>query len=67
MTPPASADEGLPRVSYSMTGADIEPGVPHSGQPKSAQRKKSFVATIFGRSSSKSSARSSLAAIADEQ
>ncbi|KAK4123443.1 Tautomerase/MIF [Parathielavia appendiculata] len=66
MTPPTSVDEGWPAASQFTTGGAIEPGPTHSPQPKSTQRKTSFVATIFGRST-KSSSKSVLPAIADER
>ncbi|KAK4043964.1 Tautomerase/MIF superfamily [Parachaetomium inaequale] len=69
LTPPDSGDEGLPSMpgSYPQTAPEIEPESPHSPQRKAAQRKKSFVATIFGRSGGKSSGRSSLPTVEDEQ
>ncbi|KAK3898335.1 Tautomerase/MIF superfamily [Staphylotrichum tortipilum] len=55
-TPPDSGDEGQSPVSRRA----------HSPQHKAAKRRKSFVATIFGRSGSKSSSdQSGLAAIVD--
>ncbi|KAL2181607.1 Tautomerase/MIF superfamily [Thermothelomyces heterothallicus CBS 202.75] len=65
LTPPGSADGEPPSMpgSYSRTAPKIEQV--DSGK-KAAQRRKSFVATIFGRSGSKSSDRSSLPAIADD-
>ncbi|AEO57764.1 hypothetical protein MYCTH_2018629, partial [Thermothelomyces thermophilus ATCC 42464] len=65
LTPPGSADGEPPSMpgSYSRTAPKIEQI--DSGK-KAAQRRKSFVATIFGRSGSKSSDRSSLPAIADD-
>ncbi|KAK4106475.1 Tautomerase/MIF [Parathielavia hyrcaniae] len=67
-TPPTSVDEAWPAASQFATEGRIEPRPSHSPpQPKSARRKKSFVAAIFGRSTTKSSGRSVLPAIADEQ
>ncbi|KAK3295906.1 Tautomerase/MIF superfamily [Chaetomium fimeti] len=66
LTPPGSGDEDLPPMpgAYPQM-AESEASGAHSPQRK-AQRKKSFVATIFSRSSSKSSYDPSLPAIADE-
>ncbi|KAK4252340.1 Tautomerase/MIF superfamily [Corynascus novoguineensis] len=61
-TPPGSADGELPSMpgSYPKTTPEVEPG------KKAAHKRRSFVATIFGLSGSKSSDRSSLLAILDE-
>ncbi|KAL2139593.1 hypothetical protein VTI28DRAFT_4934 [Corynascus sepedonium] len=61
-TPPGSADGELPSMpgSYPKTTPEVEPG------KKAAHKRRSFVATIFGLSGSKSSDRSSLPAIVDE-
>ncbi|KAK4237923.1 Tautomerase/MIF superfamily [Achaetomium macrosporum] len=61
---PAAADIPTPEPTPPGSGDEVDSA---SAQPKkSARRKKSFVATIFGRSGSKSSDRSSLPVIADE-
>jgi hypothetical protein len=69
LTPPGSGDEDLPPMpgAYPRTQMEqeSEAGAAHSPRKK-AQRKKSFVATIFGRSGSRHSYGSSLPVIADE-
>ncbi|KAL2135270.1 hypothetical protein VTI74DRAFT_9150 [Chaetomium olivicolor] len=72
MTPPAGVEEGQPSIlpSPNSVGRDISEQTgaePTSPPRKAAQRKKSFVATIFGRSGSRSSDRPALPAIADER
>lgn len=70
-TPPASADadDALPPVPESPTPPDRREATatpqtePESLQPKTARRKKSFIASIFGRSGSRMLRRSSLPAI----
>ncbi|KAL2201239.1 Tautomerase/MIF superfamily [Corynascus similis CBS 632.67] len=61
-TPPGSVDGELPSMpgSYPKTTPEVESG------KKAAHKRRSFVATIFGLSGSKSSDRSSLPAIVDE-
>ncbi|EAQ91018.1 hypothetical protein CHGG_02953 [Chaetomium globosum CBS 148.51] len=69
LTPPGSGDEGLSRMPEARPKKEqgSEAGAAsHSPQRKAAQRKKSFVATIFGRSGSKPLYDASLPAIADE-
>ncbi|KAH6849760.1 Tautomerase/MIF superfamily [Chaetomium sp. MPI-CAGE-AT-0009] len=67
LTPPGSGDEDLPPMpgAYPQMEQASEAGAPHSPRKK-AQRKKSFVATIFGRSGSRHSYGSSLPVITDE-
>ncbi|KAK3379445.1 Tautomerase/MIF superfamily [Lasiosphaeria ovina] len=65
LTPPASADEALPPVPASppILAAMEKPA---SAQQKTAKRRKSFVATIFHRSTAKPGHRSALPAIPAE-
>ncbi|KAK0646498.1 Tautomerase/MIF superfamily [Cercophora newfieldiana] len=73
LTPPASADEGLPVIPGSppilpRKQSDAEkPAVPQKSLSKKAKRKKSFVSTIFSRTGSKSEYNPGLAAIPGEQ
>ncbi|KAK1750777.1 Tautomerase/MIF superfamily [Echria macrotheca] len=67
LTPPASADETLPPIPASpgLPPADAEKVKPEEG-PKTAKRKKSFVATIFSRSGSKKEYKPGLTTIRGE-
>ncbi|KAK4225508.1 Tautomerase/MIF superfamily [Podospora fimiseda] len=73
ITPPASADEGLPPIPGSpreSVVAEESTEVVLAQQQRTARRKKSFVATIFGRSGGKASSdhhRSSLPVILSER
>jgi len=72
LTPPASATEALPPVPESPSASQARPETQQrqaqqpmaAPQQKQAKRKKSFVATMFGRSgNTKSEYRSSLPAV----
>ncbi|KAH6624833.1 Tautomerase/MIF superfamily [Chaetomium sp. MPI-SDFR-AT-0129] len=67
LTPPGSGDEGVPGTpEIDRAGLHHLPQ-PQQQQHKSARRKKSFVSTIFRRSSTKSPDRLSLPTIVDER
>lgn len=64
LTPPGSADEESSPIPGSYSSAVHKTEQVESGK-KGPQRKKSLIASFFGRSGSKLSDRSSLPAIAD--